>query len=387
MTSKNAAKGGSADFSVKGGAGSFFFTEGDNSDDTQGTARAFTLDETWADWVGMGDATDFRKLELANGTKLVLDLKSSDAATFTIWQDNKGKLKSIQATTLKANVAATTKPLLLNAGTYYLSMTSKNAAKGGAATYSVKAGAGTFFFTKGDNGDDTKENARAFTLDDNWTDWVGMGDETDFRKITLESAAKLVFDLKSGDAATFTIWQDNKGKLKSLQATTPKANVAATTKALLLDAGTYYLSMTAKNAKKGGAADYSVKANASCRIFPAATKNDNGWKDVVAATPLGAGELASGWVGFGDTADYFKLALPEAGTLKLSPDATTANALRLKQLKLTLLDAKGKSVSLANPAADNSISSKKPVAAGEYYLGVVCANPKLYDTSYAITLA
>ena len=385
FASKNGAKGGSADYTVKLGQNSVFFTKGDNSDDTVATAKPFTLDEEWTDWVGMGDATDFRKLDLANGTKLVLDLKSSDAATFTIWQeDSKGKLKSLQATTLKANVAANNKPLLLNAGTYYLSFAAKNASKGGAADYTVKKNDATFFFVKGNNSDDTKETATAITFGEGWTDWVGMGDATDFRVLTLDSAAKLVFDLTSSDAATFNIWQENKGKLKSLQATTLKANVAAASKPLLLEAGTYYLSFAAKNAAKGGAADYTVAFNPASVLFPAATKNDDNWKSLADAPALVAGEAAQGWVGFGDTTDYFKFNHAENGTISLALDEATAADFRQKKLKITCLDAAGKSVALNALTADNQLLSKKASAAGDYFLCVTCGNPKQYDSLFSV---
>jgi hypothetical protein len=33
----------------------------------------------------------------------------------------------------------------------------------------------------------------------------------------------------------------------------------------------------------------------------------------------------------------------------------------------------------------DTLVSKKAVAAGEYYLGVTCANVKKFDTSYSVT--
>ena len=49
-------------------------------------------------------------------------------------------------------------------------------------------------------------------------------------------------------------------------------------------------------------------------------------------------------------------------------------------------DKDGKSVAVAVDRDDpHFLLSKKPVSAGEYYLGVICANVKKYDTSYSIT--
>ena len=90
------------------------------------------------------------------------------------------------------------------------------------------------------------------------------------------SAASLAFDLASTDAAKFTIYQlqskESKGvttySLKSLQSTTLKANMNATTKNILLEKGTYYIAMECTTAKKGGYADYT-SASSSFGVRPA----------------------------------------------------------------------------------------------------------------------
>ncbi len=89
-------------------------------------------------------------------------------------------------------------------------------------------------------------------------------------------------------------------------------------------------------------------------------------------------------MGFGNASDFIKFELAGDGQIQLTLDDDTRNAFASKQIKLTCLDANGKSVALG--ALDgNILLSKKPVAVGEYYLGVTCANVKKYDTSYSVT--
>ena len=107
---------------------------------------------TWHNFVGYGDAADYAVIKLTSAANLVFHVTATDAAKFTVWSftsttDKKGVVKytekSLQATTLKkdknaAVFEATTKSLSLAAGTYYISMTSTNASKGGAAYYRVE---------------------------------------------------------------------------------------------------------------------------------------------------------------------------------------------------------------------------------------------------------
>lgn len=95
------------------------------------------------EWVGFGDEFDVYAFSLDTAAKLSLDLTSTDAARFTIYDSNG---KSIQSSSLKANAAVTTKAKLLNPGNYFLAVQSTNAVKGGAASYTVGVAAGTEFF-------------------------------------------------------------------------------------------------------------------------------------------------------------------------------------------------------------------------------------------------
>ena len=75
--------------------------------------------------------------------------------------------------------------------------------------------------------------------------------------------------------------------------------------------------------------------------------------------------------------------MAEGGKVQLVLDDATANAFASKQVKLSCLDANGKSVALA--LSGDTLLSKKDVTAGDYYLGVTCANVKKFDTAYSVT--
>ena len=107
------------------------------------------------------------------------------------------------------------------------------------------------------------------------SDWVGYGDEIDYRKFTVRNNVAASFLVYGSDAMKFEIYRlvgktDKKGvttySLKTLQSTTVKkpkggSQYLAYTTPLKLEAGTYYFSVKSTNAKKGGSSDYSVAIN------------------------------------------------------------------------------------------------------------------------------
>ena len=142
--------------------------------------------------------------------------------------------------------------------------------------------------------------------------------------------------------------------------------------------------MQSTTAKKGGDADYSVALNENTHFFPQGDNTNDTWQAAQGQTAKLAGEEITGWVGFGDAADFIKFQVAEDGKVQLDLNDATANELNAKKIKLSCLDANGKSVALA--LSGDTLLSKKDVFAGDYYLGVTCANVKKYDTSYNITV-
>ena len=414
MTSTNAKKGGDADYTITvKDPNATVIPVIDNTDDwtdlkTEGingkVAELGTLDENIkkTGWVGTDDAVDYMTFTLDNAASLSFDVSSTDAAKFVVYElkesynkktgETTFSLKALQTTTIKAGYTIPTKNLLLESGkTYAIGVTSTNAKKGGSAEYSFVLNDNTTFFTKADNSDDVFTDAEQINITSGVADgWVGYSDSVDYMKFTLDTAAKLNFDVASSDSAKFVIYQlnDKTGKLKTLQTTTIKADIVTPTKDLFLADGTYYISVTSTNAKKGGNADYSFSLNDSAVFYPeAGDATDNTWKlvkeDDAAALD---GANINGWVGYSDAADFVKLELDGSGAISLELDEVTATAYERKELKITCVNEKGKAIALTYDAATESFTSKLTFTEGTVcYVGVSTTNQKKYDTEYQIT--
>jgi len=447
MQSTNAAQGGSASYDVYlNDEDSAFFTEGDNWDDwtdlrTEGecgqVGNVGLVDECSYDilsgWVGYGDAVDYAGFTLTSAAKLSFTLDATDAASFTIYQliranDGTYSLKALQTTGLSfdkemEDYEATTKSLLLDAGDYYFSVQSTNAAQGGNAYYNVYLnGEDSEFFVEGCDWDDWTDVRTEGMFGsvgyvgvvdecsyDILSDWVGFGDSVDYAGFTLTSAAKLSFSLDASGAAKFTIYQliqakDGTYSLKSLQTTSlsfdkEMEDYEATTKSLLLEAGDYYFSVQSTNASQGGSAYYNVYLNGEgSEFFPESDSSDS-WADIETAGPDGAvgyagvvdeytSEVLNGWVGFNDT-DFARIDLYSAAKLSFSIDATGASKFTIYQL----VQAKNGSYSL-NALQTTSLKFDKDMdayaaatkalllEAGEYYISVESTNAAQGGNAY-----
>ena len=171
---------------------------------------------------------------------------------------------------------ATSKAVVLKADTYYVSMKSTNAAKGGSVDYQATLDAASVFFTNQDNSDDVWDSlaVKNIDLDSPWNGWVGYEDAIDFCTFQLQEATSMDFNITATDKTKFTLYKvDAKsGKLrqvisKSLSLDKTSMEYAAEAGARLLDAGIYYMAMQSTNAAKGGNADYSVTAITNDAVF------------------------------------------------------------------------------------------------------------------------
>lgn len=238
----------------------------------------------YRNYVGYGDAFDYAKIELNYAAKLSFTVSSTDAVKFSVCQpksNGKGgySLNPLATATLTAGGTTSTGNVLLDAGTYYVSMESTNAAKGGDAYYNLSVGKGLVFFMKGNNDDDwtdmkqvgeySAQYRQESFYDDLWfDDWVGYGDEIDYMRVSLDQDTKVSFYLFATDEAKFTVWElvSTTGRtgvtsysLKSLLSVSLNSYNDVRTNALQLNAGDYYLSMESTNAAQGGDADYFIE--------------------------------------------------------------------------------------------------------------------------------
>ena len=279
--------------------------------------KGSVYEDGFRNYVGQGDAADYAKITLECAAGVSFDLSAAAAgAKFTVWslivgEDKHGdptyKMKSLQSASLKKDkktglYAASSKKLLLEAGTYFISM--QFTKKTGEAYCNVSLNGKSDFYDDGDGGwnnyvYDRKlgynaENVDKFVnteinagttrimldsdvpISGDWDNFAGFGDAADYAKITVNAGATLSFTLNATDAAKFTIWRlvvgaDKHGnptyKMKSLQSTSLKKDketglYAANTKAYTFaEAGTYFISMEATNAKKGSYTYYNVSLN------------------------------------------------------------------------------------------------------------------------------
>jgi len=318
MESTNAAKGGNAYYNVHLSNDCVYFGHGDPDDDDgnnlpdyYSVGMLYETTETeglGGDWVGYDDKIDFRRFSLEKGAKLSFKVEATDAAKFTIWKYDakKNKLVSVQSTALKKiatttssdkdgkkmyteySYSVTTAGTLLGHGTYYYSVESTNAAKGGNAIYEVYLnGEGSEFFSLGDYSDDWTDMADYGPGSMQYADtgvitgptdldanWVGFDDEFDYTTFSVSENAKMSFSVTADDAVKFTVFTLTEGKngwkqntLLSVTVKPKKTGSAQTveTKEYAFSgklAGHYFYSVQSLNAKKAGpGANYQVSVN------------------------------------------------------------------------------------------------------------------------------
>ena len=295
-------------------------------------------------------------------------------------------------------------------------MTSTNAKKGGDCGYTVTVDDDSVFFTRGDdNSNDWLYDKKFGSINDAvgsigqdtaiaLDDWVGFGDAVDYHSFELTSAAKLSFNVNADDASKFAIYQlqekvDKKGNvtysLKTLQSNTLKLDKTSgkyivDTKELLLTGGTYYVSMTSTNAKKGGDCGYCIDFGKNSEVFPAELVSNNSWQNAVDLTSSAAGVVKAwdgksaefnDWVGFGDAVDCVMFELEQKG--KIDIDLTTEDeSLRVgKDIKVKLLNENGKALALTG-----DMITKTELSVGTYSVMVEIANEQKYQSEYILQI-
>ena len=223
-----------------------------------------------------------------------------------------------------------------------------------------------------------------------FTNFVGFGDASDYRRITLSNPTLLSLTVTATDKAKVVIsrldYNESKKKYteKKLLTATLKLDKATglykiDTAACKLPAnnpdgttGVYYLSVQSTNAKTGGSAYYNVVVNqAASTFYVDSDDGTNGWlynkkidaanyntnlksKDIVSgANPIsletddtfevvlnvdGEEVTFNNFVGFGDEYDYAELKLTSTGTLTFTVDAASVCSVKnaSQNLKFTV---------------------------------------------------
>ena len=322
------------------------------------------------EWVGFGDEIDYRRLTIdqtgSYDFTLTLCGEVKNSATLTIYTENAkkpgtlSKYKSISVNAAKT-ATGTIGGLLVEAGTtYYVEVKANDAKKGKNTDYEVSVGINGFVYANMAD-DDTWQDA----ADPEWgttkailaydaagkvtntgiskDEWVGFGDAVDYREITAGWAGKYNFNVNLGDEKNnvkLTVWsltQNSKGEdvvkqLKSITVNAAKTNIGEITD-LLLDKGTYYVSVEATDAKKGKNSDYDLSVTGVG--FVKANNEDDKWEELASKYTISDTTSFEDWVGFGDKIDYRAVKVAEKGGI-YSFQVTGVDGGVMNNVKLTV---------------------------------------------------
>ena len=351
------------------------FDRGNNADDNH---RTMSAEDYWVaigdsptvlvadEWVGYGDAIDYRGLLFEYDGKYSFSFTATDAAKLTVWTMNAdGSLKAVKSVSVKAGEQKGISGLLFDSGLYYLSVESTTAKKGGGADYSVTLTSDSVFFTKGDNSDDVPPGTGELILIGESTSnpiaegWVGYGDAVDYKPAIFVNDGKYSFSFTATDAAKLTLWvTTGDGGLKMVKSVSVKGGQTKALSGLLLDGGIYYFSVESTNAKKGGNADYMLSLSEESVFF---TNQNNADDNPLALAEeyqvtLAGGEatLISGdWVGYGDAVDYRAVTVGADGDYRF----TLSGAADAVRLTLYSVDSDGRQKKVKSVALKSGAGS------------------------------
>ena len=225
--------------------------------------------------------------------------------------------------------------------------------------------------------------------------WVGLTDSKDYYKLVVDNDGSYTIDLSgiNGNAIKVSIGvKDKNGNFKSLQSITGAKGALTAELSRTLKAGTYYIKVESNGSNSSSQYAMNVICNNSRQN--AAGQNtfsnkDNKWKDVAAdvdADKYGVGDDIENWVGLVDTNDLFKIRLDENGQISFNwADDPSDNALKNKEISLSLVDSNGKSIALAFDKTDGSYDTKVMLMAGvDYFLNVKSNKPSKTSTEYKL---
>ena len=330
----------------------FFVTPADTAANTWQTATDIAnLDN----WVGFGDKADYYKLTMTNAGTLTLGLTGLTGNADL-------SLLNAYGITIKNSSNTGTTPEAINnvllAGTYYVKI-----AAGASADFVGYTLTNAIKYYPTDTAANTWQTAGDISKLDSR---VGFGDPADYYKLTMTNAGTLSLNLArlSGNADLSLL--NSTGTVLKTSAKTGTADEAISN--VLLLAGIYYVKVAAGTSVN----DASYMLTNTIKYCPADT-GANTWQ-----TAGGIAKLDN-WVGFGDTADVYRLTMMNAGTLTLGLTGLTGNA------NLSLLSSTGTTLKTsANTGTTSEAINNVSLLAGTYYVKVA-AGTGVNDANYTLT--
>ena len=350
-----------------------FTVSSSNSHDTAAKAlpiKVTTLDETPSihkGTVGLSGTAEWLKFTVAsNNTDVYISLGNVGSSYksgkgITVKGYSAADLKNAMFSTSVSTGASALQIRCDKAGTYYLAVTPKK--KKAIMDYSVSVATDTptaAVLKQGDNTWNGYDSAAgkhisaagyqgefrismpAGSAGGNvsgtlLSDYVGASDPSDFRRLDVTTAGSFKFTLK-GEASplnltVYSVKYNYVGDVVGVKALktlklNPKYDKASakwvatiSTKDLMLVSGSYYIGVTAPNASKNQNSIYTVSVKGT--LFTKGNNADDNWNTLgdayskvipAGATATSLTLFADEWVGFGDSVDYRKLTVNQAGS-------------------------------------------------------------------------
>ena len=259
-------------------------------------------------------------------------------------------LLSSTGTVLKNSSNTGTTPEAINnvallAGTYYVNVAAGTRVNDASYTLSK-----TIKYCTTDKAANDYKTALDISNLDNW---VGFGDAADFYKLTMTNAGTLTLGLTGLTGNADLSLLSSTGMVLKSSSNTGTTSEAINNVALL--AGTYYVKVAAGTS----VTDASYTLSNTIKYCP----TDTAANDYATAKDIKAG--VDNWVGFGDSADFYKLTMTNAGTLSLDLTGLTGN------VEMSLLSSTGTVLkSSANTGIANEAINSVSLLAGTYYVKV-----------------
>jgi FG-GAP repeat protein len=386
------------------------FITGDTVGNSFQRATLIDVDDTYtnSEYVGIGDAYDYYTFDLTNSGEFDFALTDLDAkAIITLYEldNSKGfpaykKIRSAGSSLNKFTEEriAALENILLDAGTYYVEVTSGDKGAGKYNTdYTLVIEADYFPVQSPDefNFRTGIGTPASLILDDDAdasaSGWVGFGDAQDVYEFDVTTIGEFDFALTNLDSkAVLFLYQLDGAKFKKIKKASAKYNkwngeTSASFDDILLDTGTYYLEvLSGDNGKGKYNTEYDLDVIGDS--FPAATDN-NTWDDATAIVP---DTSLAGFVGFGDASDYYQFEVLNlsAYDFELSGDDKDA---KLTVYQWDEVKDKLKKLSSASLKYGEARIENLNLNAGLYYVEVLSSDKGKgkYNTEYDldITLA
>ena len=314
-------------------------------------------------WVGFGDAVDFYYIDAAAAGSMTVSLSNVTAKLkVTLYNEQGKKLKSVTVSGDKAVFEN-----LLVPGAAYLSVESGDKGKGKQNSYYDISISDKYFPTETVANNSFEEAYRNNRVDlssgsAKVSDWVGYGDAVDYYYLGASGPGEMTVTLSNVTAKLKVTLYDEQGKkLKSVTVSGDKTAFEN-----LLVPGAAYLSVESGDKGKGKQNSY-YDITINDKYFPTESVANNSFaeaEEIKLSTTVNTS--ISGWVGYQDGYDYYKLMATGPGSFSISINGVDPD----KKLKVSLYDANQKKIKTWSVKGSDMLFFDKELLTGQTYLVV-----------------